>query len=330
MSDYLDSLLARSARLNELVQPRPISPFESSTSVLRSPFSHFSILETAKDESIFDEPVAAALEITGPATEVPQASPRKRRPRPGREYPDVTSIGPDPHLEQPVLMTHRVGRTDGTAVESPCTQPQLVPVQPEPYQVSEARAQSESRGTKMSQQRASLGQGKPVPTATLDTGADTIRTAAEPMIQPDLEVTTGRTVIERIVQQVTSLPISAAGSSDQDTPPRDLIEMERSVSPANTIHPEHPVSPAEITLLQLAKVLPAPVIAQPQLKSYSRPGPRPTPEPEARSEPTVQVTIGRIEVRATPAATKPPKKQASTAPLMSLEDYLRQRNRGGQ
>jgi hypothetical protein len=45
--------------------------------------------------------------------------------------------------------------------------------------------------------------------------------------------------------------------------------------------------------------------------------------------PTIQVTIGRIEVRATPAAT-PRSQAARSAPaVMSLDDYLNQRARGG-
>ncbi len=44
------------------------------------------------------------------------------------------------------------------------------------------------------------------------------------------------------------------------------------------------------------------------------------------SEPrTVQVTIGRIEVRAIPPARTPPKRRAASS-AMSLDDYLRQRN----
>jgi hypothetical protein len=50
----------------------------------------------------------------------------------------------------------------------------------------------------------------------------------------------------------------------------------------------------------------------------------------AHSEPSVQVTIGRIEVRATKESMRPVK-TLSSARAMSLEDYLRERaRRGGQ
>jgi hypothetical protein len=50
----------------------------------------------------------------------------------------------------------------------------------------------------------------------------------------------------------------------------------------------------------------------------------------AETEPTIQVTIGRIEVRAKLAAPEPSKKRPGQ-PVMSLDEYLRQRaNRGRQ
>ena len=49
---------------------------------------------------------------------------------------------------------------------------------------------------------------------------------------------------------------------------------------------------------------------------------------EARSEPTIHVSIGRVEVRATTDGSRP-LKQRSASPVMSLDEYLRAR-RGGQ
>ena len=43
--------------------------------------------------------------------------------------------------------------------------------------------------------------------------------------------------------------------------------------------------------------------------------------------PTIQVTIGRVEIRATVAST-PARKPPAQAPVMSLDEYLRQRNGG--
>lgn len=50
---------------------------------------------------------------------------------------------------------------------------------------------------------------------------------------------------------------------------------------------------------------------------------RPAPQPQ----PTVRVTIGRIEVRAV-ASSEAPAKPRATPPVMNLDDYLRRRNQG--
>jgi hypothetical protein len=47
------------------------------------------------------------------------------------------------------------------------------------------------------------------------------------------------------------------------------------------------------------------------------------------AEPSIQVTIGRIEVRAASASASPAKEQKSS-PVMSLTDYLQRTRRGGQ
>ena len=59
------------------------------------------------------------------------------------------------------------------------------------------------------------------------------------------------------------------------------------------------------------------------------------PAPMAREEapqvtPTINVTIGRIEVRATPPPVSKSGKQRSAPPAMSLEEYLGKRSQGGR
>ncbi|HEY5676906.1 MAG TPA: hypothetical protein VIR81_08975, partial [Myxococcales bacterium] len=55
--------------------------------------------------------------------------------------------------------------------------------------------------------------------------------------------------------------------------------------------------------------------------------PRRAPAP-AEPGPTVQVTIGRVEVRAVPPAAPSPAPVRRTGPAISLEDYLHRRDRG--
>lgn len=74
------------------------------------------------------------------------------------------------------------------------------------------------------------------------------------------------------------------------------------------------------------------MIVQPRLSPERRPGYSEPPRPPATTAiqaeaPVIQVTIGRIEIRATPPAAAPPKPR-SVSPRLTLEDYLRQRNGG--
>jgi hypothetical protein len=48
--------------------------------------------------------------------------------------------------------------------------------------------------------------------------------------------------------------------------------------------------------------------------------------PRAEAAPTINVTIGRVEVRATQAPTPAPRRAEASAPRLSLDDYLRRRS----
>lgn len=50
-------------------------------------------------------------------------------------------------------------------------------------------------------------------------------------------------------------------------------------------------------------------------------------QPSGNDPPAIHVTIGRVEVRALMAPSAPPKVAPRAAPKLSLEDYLKQRNR---
>ncbi len=79
---------------------------------------------------------------------------------------------------------------------------------------------------------------------------------------------------------------------------------------------------------------PAPLIApsdSSQLRPYVAPvHPLPVaPTSQPKLAPTIQVSIGRIEVKATAPPAPAPKKRRTTPSVMSLDEYLRQRNQGG-
>ena len=68
---------------------------------------------------------------------------------------------------------------------------------------------------------------------------------------------------------------------------------------------------------------------QPQITTHEEP-PHWQAEPvePPKTAPTIHVTIGRLDVRATPPPSPPQKEKRSRALVMSLEEYLRQRAQG--
>jgi hypothetical protein len=73
----------------------------------------------------------------------------------------------------------------------------------------------------------------------------------------------------------------------------------------------------------------APTALRPRVTVVER-GPFPARREAPAPAPIIQVTIGRIEVRATPPPAQPPRQRPAAPSALSLEDYLRQRSKGGQ
>ena len=88
---------------------------------------------------------------------------------------------------------------------------------------------------------------------------------------------------------------------------------------------------AESLLGHQAAFMPKPEVAplseQSTAQSFTAPTAPPRRAERVADSPTIQVTIGRIEIRATVEAT-PTRKPLAKAPVMSLDEYLRQRNGG--
>jgi len=129
----------------------------------------------------------------------------------------------------------------------------------------------------------------------------------------NLAVDNRRTVVR--LQAAVELPV-----------PAEQTVVKPVVSPLS--HPER--QPAAIAGNEplTPAIQPRPVSpAQPRLNPVSQPAFGESSNLRAAEAPTIQVTIGRIEVRATPPAAPVPKSRPAS-PTLSLDDYLRQRNEG--
>jgi hypothetical protein len=123
-------------------------------------------------------------------------------------------------------------------------------------------------------------------------------------------------------QDIPTVPRTVARRT---TPPQSLVASSRTQT-QRTIPPQ-PLVTSPRTLTTSVTELVAPVVPSSELSSATTTVSKQqhttteTPQPS----PTIQVTIGRIEVRATPPAS-PPKRKRAAPVAMSLDEYLRQQH----
>jgi hypothetical protein len=109
-------------------------------------------------------------------------------------------------------------------------------------------------------------------------------------------------------------PLVRRTGSQQETESTRQSRPDEKLEPATSRPQIRSIQPSE-----LPQPFPRPLVSMPRRSARSKPNAPPSP-------PTIQVTIGRVEVRATrpPAAIKPLPPRAT--PQLSLEDYLRSRS----
>jgi len=123
----------------------------------------------------------------------------------------------------------------------------------------------------------------------------------------------------------------------QPTPATQIVPLATSpllpvISPARETEPPRSVTIPEI----VAQIAPdkaagepeAPVLVHPQVIRYIEPARMPFSPPAPA--PSITVSIGRVEVRAAPAPSPATKMTPASAPVQSLEEYMRQRRGGRQ
>jgi hypothetical protein len=139
-------------------------------------------------------------------------------------------------------------------------------------------------------------------------------------------------------------PRARADESRPARPPRPLdSEVPRQTGAHFPVHVEARRSPAdpptsayqsasEMLSAGTASLSPRPLATPAAIIVRPRPAAHPglaVPDQmkSASLEPTIHVTIGRIEVRAIPAAPAPPAKGRPASPVMTLDEYLRERTK---
>jgi hypothetical protein len=165
-----------------------------------------------------------------------------------------------------------------------------------------------------------MGQGEP---PQLSNGAPQTPTPASAAPTPPLVVSATPLLPAPQQRAPSALPAPPRIAAPQPGARAPQAEQQLS-SPASSSHTiiERMIErEARIANRQLVPLSPAPNPAQPEAA-------RPSPAAEQpQATPTINITIGRIDVRATTEAR--PKQQRSGPEVMSLDEYLRRRSGGG-
>ncbi len=355
MSDYLNNLAARVLNLTEVICPRPVSLFEPPP-LPGWPWSdHSPDLSGVEDEHASGETEFDTL-----------PPPRRLTGRPPVSLQPVTSLSPPLNRGQQQLgesssmRTWRAGQSTGhpsspwmPAESQPANrstseqlgQPVAVSPSVEPAPNGERptgrqplQPRENSQPVELDplvqpitpQQFAKNGPQHPVlerprsPLASTShkTEAPSSQGVTKGKQQPALEPLIREIVVERMISPEVSPAGDATRVRTEGQPSLKTAEGENQTVIEQAIpRPElYPVAETR-----------ARVVAQPHVTRYVEPaGPVPT-QPVARPEPTptIQVTIGRVEVRATPPPVPPSKKERPKPPVMSLDEYLSRRASGG-
>jgi len=167
---------------------------------------------------------------------------------------------------------------------------------------------------------------------------------SEPRLQSAIEPAPRSLITQRIVNPKTGEPAPVSNVLQQFKPQPVRVEALAVPSQPATKAGSNPASIAQPSVHKKREAFATPQTSATRDKSapnkFLQPSITQRVKPEisttsksaekAESGPTIRVNIGRIEVRAVapPVPFVPQQKHPRPAPMLSLEDYLKQRNRG--
>ncbi|MEQ8961014.1 MAG: hypothetical protein RLP02_24345 [Coleofasciculus sp. C2-GNP5-27] len=364
MSNYLNHLVAKNLNVTDVVQPRLAYRYEPLSDYIGSIAQPDLNGEPEEVTAPLEEKRSLIQISTVPPTEPPSESLPLSDLSPPQ--PSPTSHVPQPaavNSEPPPRESER-GRVPPRIEPIPPTTPnpeageQDSPSRIQP-QDSPVRSPSVSVGEQSPELPLSDHSGSPVE-------AETILDHADPSSKVPPQKTS--LILQRVVNRATSsLPPSPPIAQPLSPPTHQTLPQAnqlQSVSPSFMPTPPPSISEATASPASLPTQRPETgggLEQEKQERTVNRQPPRQIPtqivprfgemagdnretiaprierqaipqQPSNRQEakpPTIQVHIGRIEVRATPPPVPKTPKSRPTPPVMNLEDYLRQRTQGG-
>lgn len=305
MSDYLSHLVARGAERRPALQPRRLSLFEPSYLVPRLSLSN--AMSAGIEMTEVTEPEMPSRPIPSPAAGSPSVSPMP--PPPALSSPPETGT-PSSQPSETGIELNSAGQTasrpaavhskDAPAASVPATAIGSSPLEPRTPATREA---STGARTPPSQDLPTDSlPSAPTPTATQFAGL-------------------ARQIAGDILSQMQP---SLSGSGKPPTERREPVVVERHTE--RVAGPSTSPAPARAPAIVRPSALPP---TPPRLRPVTRQA-LPALRPTDSGTPTVQVTIGRVEVSAVVPSPTVPAPRPAVGPKLTLEAYLRARNGGNR
>ena len=299
MADYLSDLVAKNQSPQENIQPRLHSRFEPPSEAYAAPL-------ISEDPRPLEQQVEHVAQPAAREARHSPNSPSQEPPAPATADPfeqkPAPRMAPEPIAHPPLEQPYR-GRLDRPASvppvgESTPGEPAQVVAQTQPAILQPLTEAIEVVGSGVPETTKVVPTNDPARSNHFsDLGSEQVR----------------EVVVERHTERIllpTTIKPAAQEPASQSTP---------------IPFPLSPESPS------LPTASPTPIPPTQELHPVTLPLPDLAPR-SAPSQPnqTINVSIGRIEVRATPSPAAPPRKPAPAPRVMSLDEYLQSRSNGGR
>jgi hypothetical protein len=319
MSDYLSNLAARSLKQTEIVKPRLASLFEPRASVWPllaaaapepQPSGDTNMLEEIESETTpsMRPPSHATIAIhrespgdfkQAPATLANQGDQSAQQlPDARPELPSSQTPAPKAPFDWEQIESNR---------EKAFNRAEENAQAPSPHRMSEQVSPNAKRElTGIAPDESRISPQEHIKSIGRDAAAAPPQFPRERRAEPSVESSIRHSVIERIIMPLQPSPPAASKLEPRADDANDAS--------ANRSAANHAVVARPRVIPYVER--PAPVLSE--------------PEPPSSPMPNIQVTIGRIEVRATPQPAQQRQGRRASSPVMNLDEYLRQRSGGSQ
>lgn len=365
MTNYLSNLVARQLDLVETVKPRLASRFELPVALhppgrQSSPNDALELDTPATDDRL--GPVTDEWAEPMPDAAAQRRTTRRHMPQPVSHERDAFSTEqPESSARNPVMHARPSATFERTPADtSPLIEPARTQPINQPAPAEDASASRQSLKPLMPPPSVSpvVREQPSPPTSELQSQVETVEAISLPPVRPEPRIVRQAVKLEaESAEQPAQLsptlkrdPVETTASSEAARQSAESLPDQTRLAPFEPPESKRPFPSLNASLTEASRKTEQPlvepsapqparspqpgqsVLAQPHItRSRETQAPVPAefdtaPEPA----PIINVTIGRVEVRASQAPASGVRRQESAAKrLMSLDDYLRQRAGGG-